>query len=1244
MKTTRLLVLGLLLAVAVPVHGQPADAPDPNRVLELDGTNSYVQLPDDIFNTFTEGTVEAWVYPNDWNGYQRFFNFGEFQHDMGVGRPWNQSAGLQFFISQVNAGGLVSETVLRSSVPAREWLHLAAVSGPGGMELYLNGGLIGVAPFTGSFNSVSGKKNFIGAWHRAGGAALDTFAGRIGEFRVWKTRRTAEQIREGMFERLTGNEPGLAGLWNFANVADGLVKDATLAGRHGILHGQARVVPASIPSAQDIAYPGLIAGVVRGARSKANEEAALVIAIQRGAVIHHSLAETNGDFQILIRDAASPVTVWAVSDARAISGSYPSLRDEGPAEIELDLQAASPAGVMVLAAALAEAMRPDQPQESRRSAVEALGRIKQSNLSVISALTGALADPDPQVRHRAGQALQQLSIPAALQPVYEKRSRSMAYLFGGLLIPFAAFHALLFAFFPQTRSNLYFALFTATAAWATVQEAGLIDQALSGADVIMSLCLNLATSLLGLRLLYSFFYGRLPRLFWVFLVPAVIASTTGLLTQSSVSNLPTSLANPGLGDLPFLLAVMVAALTVFALGVEMLRVAILAIIRRKRGAWLIGGGVLATLLVPFVASLGGALFPDFLQDFLGYSVWPYLAKLGVVVFAACASVHLAGDFAQSYRQLASAKEEIELKNRHLAVAIKDAEAARATADQANQAKSSFLANMSHELRTPLNAIIGYSEMLQEEAQDMGDKGYIPDLEKIHGAGKHLLGLINDVLDLSKIEAGKMTLYLEDFDVAKLVKEVAATVQPLITKNGNKLEVECPPDLGLMHADVTKVRQTLFNLLSNASKFTEKGTIKLEVRHDGPPSPRPSPPGEGESAAAASANLRLDLPDGPSPTQTPETGLPLPGGEGRGEGERSSILADHASRITFQVSDTGIGMTPEQLNKLFQAFTQADSSTSRKYGGTGLGLVISRKFCQLMGGDITVQSELGKGSTFTVTLPTEVKEITPEVAAEVTRRSDETNRLLTSAATTVLVIDDDPAVHDLMQRSLAKDGFRVEVAADGQTGLALAKQLKPAVITLDVMMPHLDGWSVLSALKADPATAEIPVIMLTIVDDKQMGFALGAADYFTKPIDFSRLHQVLEKYRKPNDRQTVLIVEDHAETREMLRRVLEKEAWSVLEAQNGKVALEKLNGTAPALILLDLMMPEKDGFEFMEALRQRGNSPRVPVIVITAKDLTEEDRRRLNGGVERIIQKGAASQEQLLAMVREVMQHCAAKTP
>jgi signal transduction histidine kinase/CheY-like chemotaxis protein/ligand-binding sensor domain-containing protein len=531
-------------------------------------------------------------------------------------------------------------------------------------------------------------------------------------------------------------------------------------------------------------------------------------------------------------------------------------------------------------------------------------------------------------------------------------------------------------------------------------------------------------------------------------------------------------------------------------------------------------------------------------------------------------------------------------NRQLEVARQAAEQAGKVADDANKAKSQFLANMSHELRTPLNAIIGYSEMLQEEAEDTGQQALVPDLEKIHGAGKHLLGLINDVLDLSKIEAGKMTLYLEEFDVAKLVGEVAATVRPLVQKNGNRLDVNCPANLGTMRADVTKVRQTLFNLLSNASKFTEKGVISLSVQHGR----RNGQTGNGEVRT----------------------------------GEHDASASDGS--IVFNVKDSGIGMTREQLNKLFQAFTQADASTNRKYGGTGLGLVISRKFCQMMGGDITVHSEFGKGSTFTVVLPRSVDD-----GASTTQYFTRTAATsIDNGGPCVLVIDDDVAARDLMQRSLAKDGFRVEVAADGPAGLALARQLKPAVITLDVMMPHMDGWSVLNALKADPDTATIPVIMLTMMDDRQMGFALGAADYFTKPIDFQRLHQVLEKYRLSAAMLTVLVIEDDASTREMLQRTLEKEGWRVTEAANGRAGLAELAKQTPALILLDLMMPEMDGFEFMETLRRSGEPPRVPVIVITAKDLTDEDRRRLNGGVERIIQKGAATREQVLAEVRAVL--------
>ena len=549
---------------------------------------------------------------------------------------------------------------------------------------------------------------------------------------------------------------------------------------------------------------------------------------------------------------------------------------------------------------------------------------------------------------------------------------------------------------------------------------------------------------------------------------------------------------------------------------------------------------------------------------------------------------------QLLTQEREARHALEATNKQLAEA-------KEAADAASTAKSQFLASMSHELRTPLNAIIGYSEILQEEVADLGQDGLRPDLVKIHGAGKHLLGLINDILDLSKIEAGKMTLYLEEFDVAQMVQEVATTVQPLVAKNGNRLEVICPPDIGRMRADLTKVRQTLFNLLSNACKFTENGAIRLEVTR---------------VASTAGPTIR-GVQGGVTAKEVRGSQELTPPGLGRKDGQ-----------IVFTVIDSGIGMTSEQMSRLFEAFTQADASTTRKYGGTGLGLAISRNFCRLMGGDLTVASESGKGSTFSVTLPTEVSEAGGESVAA--PGSPVAGGIPNS---TVLVIDDEQGARDLIARALGREGFHVEMAMDGRTGLELARKLKPQAITLDVMMPGMDGWAVLTALKADPVTADIPVVMLTVVDEKQIGFALGAADYFTKPIDWGRLNSALGKYRKTTDHQTVLVVEDDERSREMLRRALTREGWEVLEAANGRMALERLNGPVPALILLDLMMPEMDGFEFMQELRQRPDYRQVPVVVITAKDITEDDRRRLNGNVARILQKSTLSMQELVAQVQ-----------
>jgi PAS domain S-box-containing protein len=510
----------------------------------------------------------------------------------------------------------------------------------------------------------------------------------------------------------------------------------------------------------------------------------------------------------------------------------------------------------------------------------------------------------------------------------------------------------------------------------------------------------------------------------------------------------------------------------------------------------------------------------------------------------------------------------------------DLDDAEIAAEAATRTKATFLANMGHELRTPLNAIIGYSEILQEEAHEAGYADLIPDLDRVRTAGRKLLHLVNELLDLARLEAGTLQLRVEPVAVHSLLAEVTEAVRPLLQTHYNRLDVSCPPDLLTMQADPDKLRQALYNVLSNAAKFTEGGTVRLTVE---------------------------------------------------------AIEDSSGSWVEFQVQDSGIGMTAEQVAGLFSEFQQADSSTTRKHGGAGLGLALAQRYCRMMGGAIRASSIPGQGSLFVLRLPARVADphaTASHTALETTIRV----RAKGKGAGLALIIDSDAPARDLLVRALAREGFEVVEAHSGREGLVQAHDLRPDLILLDVAMADMDGWAVLVALRADPALAHTPVILATMVDERKKGFALGATEYLTKPISRRDLAAVVGKYRRTGEGTGegaagyLLVVEDDPLTRRLLVRALRGEGWPVVEAADGQAALQRVTAAPPRLILLDLILPDLDGFDLLGRIHQATAGQPIPVIILTALDISPEEQQRLAGTP--VLQKGHYTHAELLALVRE----------
>jgi signal transduction histidine kinase/CheY-like chemotaxis protein len=538
-----------------------------------------------------------------------------------------------------------------------------------------------------------------------------------------------------------------------------------------------------------------------------------------------------------------------------------------------------------------------------------------------------------------------------------------------------------------------------------------------------------------------------------------------------------------------------------------------------------------------------------------------------------------GEQEMSFAEVIASNLSVALENARL---FQDAVDTAERLKEVDRLKSQFLANMSHELRTPLNSIIGFSRVILKGIDGPLTDLQQQDLEAIYNSGQHLLGLINDILDISKIEAGKMELAFEPgVDLREIVNGVMSTAIAFVKDLPVELQQEIPDDLPTIMADSRRIRQVLLNLVNNACKFTEEGYVRVE-------------------AAVVEGYVHLS------------------------------------------VKDTGIGIPEDKIANIFEAFTQADASPSRKYGGTGLGLTISKSFVNLHGGDILIESDVGSGSTFIIVLPIEG----PPPPTEEELLEDELERGLSeSASRLVLCVDDDEGVITLFRRYLEKQGYQVVGLTDATRTVEEAKRLDPFAITLDVMMPGKDGWQIINELKDNDDTQHIPVIMCTIVGERDRGLSLGASDYLVKPVLERDLLASLDRLDREEGEHLVLVVDDQEEDRKLLRRMIEsQDGYEVIEASGGSEAIAAVKRSHPHMIVLDLLMPDIDGFAVLEEVKADPTTRSIPIIVVTAKDLTEDDREMLNSRIGALIQKGVLDREELLEDVSAALRKLSSVSP